>query len=125
MDQITQFINDPLVAPLYALLVISVLDFLMAVFRSIQQKVFDWQKLPEVLNSMVLEKVVPLAALGVASYFVTEDTAQVGLQAAYVAGAAAALAGAVAAFVQKIAGSYVATNKAMDEGEPGPLAPIS
>ena len=116
MEQIETFLNDPLVAPLYGLLIVTGLDFLLGVFRSIQQKVFDWQKLPEVLNSTVLEKVVPLAALGVASFFVTDSTAQTGLQAAYVAGSAAALAGAVASFIQKIAGSYTATTKEQDRG---------
>lgn len=117
MEQIEQFINDPLVAPLYALLVISILDFLLAVYRSIQQKVFDWKKLPEILDSMVLKVVIPLAALGVAAYFVTEDVAKTGLQAAYVAGCATALAGAVASMIRKVTGDYVATTKAQDKGQ--------
>jgi hypothetical protein len=117
MDQIAEFLNNPLVAPIYALLIITLVDFLLGVFRSIQQKVFDWAKLPEVLNSTVLEKVVPLAALGVASYFVTEDAAQAALQAGYIALAAAALAAEVAGFLKKITGSYTATTKAQDEGK--------
>ena len=116
MEQIEQFINDPLVAPIYALLVISLLDFALAIYRSIQQKVFDWRKLPEILDSMVLKVVIPLAALGVASFFVTEDVAQTGLQAAYVAGCATALAGAVASMIHKVTGDYTATTKAQDKG---------
>lgn len=111
MDQVHQFINDPLVAPIYALLVISIVDFLLAVYRSIQQKVFDWRKLPEVLDSMVLSVVLPLAFLGAASFFVTDPTAKTGLQAAYVAGSAAALASAVAGLIKKITGSYTPTAK--------------
>jgi hypothetical protein len=125
MDQINQFINDPLVAPLYALLIISALDFVLAVYRSIQQKVFDFRKLPELLDSMVLSIIIPLAALGVASYFVTEGAAQTGLQAAYAAGCAAALAAAVASLIRKATGAYVATTKAQDKGlDPGPNTPL-
>ncbi len=115
MDQIGQFINDPLVSPIYALLIISGVDFLLAIYRSIQQKVFDWRKLPEILDSMVLSIVIPLAALGAASFFVTEPVAKSGLQAAYVAGAATALAAAVASLIKKITGGYTATSKDMDQ----------
>jgi hypothetical protein len=111
MDQITGFVNDPLVAPIYALLIISALDMLLAIYRSVQQHVFDWRKLPEILDSMVLSIIIPLAALGVASFFVTEPTAKTALQGAYIAGAAAALAAAVASFIRKITGGYVASRK--------------
>jgi uncharacterized membrane protein len=121
MEQIGQFINDPLVAPLYASLVISAIDFLLAIYRSIQQHVFDPRKLPEILDSMVLSVVIPLAALGVASFFVTDPTAKTALQAAYVAGAATALAGAVASLIRKVTGAYVATTKAQDKGVPEPF----
>jgi hypothetical protein len=117
MDQINEFINNPLVAPIYALLIIGLIDFLLAVYRSIQQKVFDWRKLPEILDAMVLSVVIPLAALGVASYFVTDPTAQAALQATYIAGAAAALSGAVASLIRKITGGYTATTKDMDQGK--------
>jgi len=117
MDQINSFINDPLVAPLWALLVIGLLDFLLAIYRSVQQHVFDPRKLPEILDSMVLSVVVPLAALGVASFFVTDPTAKTALQAAYVAGAATALAGAVASFIHKITGGYTATTKDQDRAK--------
>jgi len=111
MDQITGFINDPLVAPIYALLVISAVDFGLAIYRSIQQHVFDPRKLPEILDSMVLSVVLPLAALGVASFFVTDPTAKTALQAAYVAGSVAALTGAVASLIRKVTGAYVASPK--------------
>ena len=114
MEQIQQFINDPLVAPIYALLVIGLLDFGLAIYRSIQQHVFDPRKLPEILDSMVLSVVIPLAALGVATFFVTDPTAKGALTAAYVAGAATALAGAVASFIHKITGGYTASTKDQD-----------
>ena len=109
MDQIQAFLNDPLVAPLYALVVVTLIDFALGIYRSIQQQVFDWQKLPQVLDSSVLRKVIPLAALGVAAFFVTDTTARSALQVAYVGGCTAALAGEVAAFVEKIRGGYTAT----------------
>lgn len=112
MDQVTRFINDPLVAPIYALLIVSFVDFLLALYRSIQGKVFDWRKLPEILDTMVLQVVIPLAALGAASFFVTDPTAKTGLQAAYIGACAAALAAAVAGLIKKITGAYTATPKA-------------
>lgn len=114
MDQIAQFLNDPLVAPLYGLIVIALVDMLLGIYRSIQQGVFDWQKLPGILDSTVLQKVIPLAALGITAFFVTDGTARTALQAAYVAGCGAALASVVAAFLQKITGTYTATTKAQD-----------
>ena len=116
MEEITRFVNDPLVAPIYALLVIGLLDFGLAVYRSVQQHVFDPRKLPEILDSMVLSVVIPLAALGVASFFVTDPAAKTALQAAYIAGAATALAGAVASLIRKVTGGYIATTKAQDKG---------
>ena len=112
MTEVTGFINDPLVAPLYALLVVAIVDMLLAIYRSIQGKVFDWRKLPEILDSMVLSTIIPLAALGVAAWFVTDPTAKAGLQVAYVGACSAALAAAVASLIRKITGAYVATPKA-------------
>ena len=114
MDQITKFLNDPLVAPLYGLLVIALIDMLLGVYRSVQNHVFDFQKLPGILDATVLQKVIPLAALGVAAFFVTDQTARAALQAAYVAGAVAALAAEVTAIVRKVAGNYAPTTLAQD-----------
>jgi hypothetical protein len=118
MDQIQTFINDPLVAPIYALLILALLDFALGIYRSIQGHVFDWAKLPDILDSTVLQKVIPLAALGVASFFVTDPTAKAALTVAYVGGCAAALASEVAAFVKKVTGNYIPTTKAQDRGTP-------
>lgn len=114
MQPITDFLNNPVVVPIYGVLVLALVDFLLGVYRSIQQGVFDWQKLPGILDSVVLQKVVPLALLGVAAYMVTDSVAKTGLNAAYVALAAAALAAEVQALIAKISGSYTPTTKAMD-----------
>jgi len=116
VTQITDFLNNPLVAPLYALLVITVIDLLLGVYRSLQQGVFDWGKLPQILDSTVLQKVIPLAGLGIASYFVTDGTAKTALEAAYIAGAATVLVAEVASLINKVTGSFTATNLAQDKG---------
>jgi hypothetical protein len=122
MDQIGQFINDPMVAPIYGVLVIALVDFALAIYRSIQSKVFDWAKLPQILDSIVLQKVIPLAALGVAAFFVTDPTAKTGLQAAYVALAVTVLAAEVGSIVSKVTGAYTASNIEMDRGLTKPPA---
>ena len=115
MDQIKLFINDPLVAPLYGLLIVAVLSMLLGVYRSIQQKAFDWAKLPGILDSTVLQKVIPLAALGITTFMVTDSTAKAALTLAYAGGCATALAGEVADFISKATGGFVATTKAEDK----------
>jgi hypothetical protein len=115
MDQVTKFLNDPLVAPLYGLLVIALVDMLLGVYRSIQAHAFDFQKLPGILDSTVLQKVIPLAALGVAAFFITDGTAKTALQAAYLAGTVAALASEVTAVIRKVTGSYTPTTLAQDK----------
>jgi hypothetical protein len=120
MTQISDFLNNPLVAPLYAILVIGLLDVLLGVYRSVQQGVFDWNKLPGVLDATVLQKFVPLAILGVAYYFVTDPNAKTAMETAYAAGCVAALAAQVAAFIQKITGNYVAS-PATSGADPLPL----
>ena len=114
MDQIRIFINDPLVAPIYALVVLALLDFGLGVYRSIQAGVFDWKKLPQILDSAVLQKIIPLAALGVASFMVTDGAAKSALTVAYVGACATALAGEVAAAIEKVRGGYKPTNTVMD-----------
>ena len=116
MDQVTKFLNDPLVAPLYGLLVIALIDMLLGIYRSIQMKTFDFQKLPGILDSTVLQKIIPLAALGVAAFFITDGTAKAALQTAYLAGTVAALASEVTSVIRKVAGDYVPTTLAQDKG---------
>jgi hypothetical protein len=116
MDEVTKFLNDPLVAPLYGLLVLSLIDMLLGIYRSIQTKTFDFQKLPGILDSTVLQKVIPLAALGIAAFFITDGAAKGALQAAYVAGTVAALASEVTSVIRKVTGDYVPSTLAQDKG---------
>lgn len=116
MDQVSEFINNPLVVGVYSILVLSLIDLALAIWRSIQDRVFDLQKLPQLLDTVVLRKVVPLAGLGVASYFVTEPSARSALSAAYTGLALTVVAAEVQAILTKITGSYTATNTEQDRG---------
>jgi hypothetical protein len=109
MDQIHNFINDPLVVGVYGILVLSLVDFGLGVYRSIRERVFDWQKLPQILDSVVLQKVIPLAALGVAAFFVTDSNAHQALVLAYSGLSLTVLAAETQAIITKVTGSYQAT----------------
>jgi hypothetical protein len=115
MDQISQFINDPMVSLLYSILLIALVDFALGIYRAVQSGVFDWLKLPQILDSVVLQKVFPLAGLGVAAFFVTSPEAKSGLQAAYLGLAATVMAAEVRAIISKVAGSYTASTLEEDK----------
>jgi hypothetical protein len=109
MDALTDFLSDPLVIPIISLLVVAALNFLLAIYRSIQQGQFDWEKLPRLLDTVVVKKVFPLMILGAAAFFVSEDAVGAGLTTAYIVAATAALAAEVAALVKKTTGDYSAS----------------
>lgn len=96
------FLHDPLVVPILSLFVVAGLNFLLAIYRSIQQGTFDWEKLPQILDTLVLKKVIPLMILGAAAFFVTDGTAGTAMTAAYMTGAVAALAAEVANLVKLV-----------------------
>ena len=127
MDAIAQFLNDPLVVPLYGLLAVSVIGMLLGMYRAYQQGTFDWQKVPGILDSTVLQKIIPLALLGVASFFMA-DAAKTGMQAAYAGLVATAYAGEIKSLIEKVTGGFTATTSAQDKGivaqNQTPLMPI-
>ena len=51
MDHITQFLNDPLVAPLWAFLVLSLCVCALTVWRAIGTHTFDIEKLPNIYSA--------------------------------------------------------------------------
>jgi hypothetical protein len=120
MDAVTQFLNDPLVAPLYGLLVVAVIGMLLGIYQSARQGAFDWKKLPGILDGTVLQKMIPLAALGIASFFVSDAASKTGMQVAYGGLVAAAYAAEIKSLIEKVTGGFVATNTAQDKG----LAPM-
>jgi len=109
MDALTDFLRDPLVVPIISLLVLAALNFLLAVYRSWQQGQFDWEKLPRLLDTVVVKKVFPLMILGAASFFVAEDVVGSAITVAYLTAATAALAAEVAAIIKKATDSYQPT----------------
>lgn len=116
MDLLLRFVNDPMVSPIWAILVIGILDLLLTVYRAFQQGAFDPRKLPAILDSLVLQKVLPLTALGVAVMVVTDATAKTALAGLYWSLSATVVAAQVAAFKDKVSGSYRATTRSMDNG---------
>ena len=110
-----QFFNDPLVTALYGLAAVAVLNMVMGMYRASQQGSFDWQKVPGILRTAVLDKIVPLFLLGLSAVSVPEGPSKVALLAAYSGGALAAYTGEVAALIEKITGSFKATTVAEDK----------
>ena len=128
VDAISDFFSHPLVIPLVSLLILAGLNFLLAVYRSWQQGQFDPEKLPQLLDTVVLRKVIPLAALGSAAFFVDESAIGAGLMAAYVTGAMAAVVAEAAALIKKATDEYEATRAdGMVSTSPdgGPVEPTS
>lgn len=119
-----EFLQGPLVAPLYGLLVVATLGALLGMYRAYQQGTFDWKKVPGILDTTVLRKVVPLAILGIAHASVGAGTAEVGLLAAYSGATVAAYSAEIAALIEKATGSFVATTKAQDSGTAG-IVPVA
>ena len=116
MDAVTDFLRDPLVIPVVSLLIVAALNFVLAIYRSIQQGQFDWEKLPQLLDTVVVRKVFPLMILGAASFFVNEDAVGGALTVAYLTGATAALAAEVKALIDKATGTYTATPSPRPDG---------
>lgn len=102
MDALKEFLQDPLVIPIVSLMVVSVANFVLAIYRSLQTGSFDWHEVPRILDTLVLRKVVPLALLGATVFFVTDETTRTALTAAYMTGAVAALAAEVANLIKLV-----------------------
>lgn len=101
VDSVQEFLSQPLVAPLYILIVLTVLNFVLKVFASTKEGwpgQFQWAELPRILRTAVVDKVFPLALLGVASYLApkvsvagVEVDVSTMLQATYLGGCAIAI----------------------------------
>lgn len=110
MQPLIDFLGNPLVAPLWGILVLALIDLALGVYRSVQQGQFDWAKLPQTLDSVVLARILPLAAMGVAAYLMTDPNTKAALIAAYGALSATVLAAQVKALLDKLTGTYTATD---------------
>lgn len=114
MEQVTAFVNDPLVAPLWGVFVLGIADMGLGIYQALRQGAFDLAKLPSMLDACVLRKVVPLAALGVAGFVMTDGPTRSALLAAYGALSLAALAAEAKNIVEKVTGGYTATTVEQD-----------
>ena len=107
MDAIKVFFNDPLVIAIWTLGIVSFAVFLLTVWRSwiAVPRQFDVHKLPQILTTMVLAKLVPLAIMGVTIKLVTDQPTSVLLTTAYIAGCAGVLAAELKDLMAAIAGT--------------------
>lgn len=109
MATLQTFLADPLVAPVYTVLVLAFANFVLAVYRSRQSGVFDVRKLPEVLDSMVLRLVVPLGVLAFMVFLVQDQAVKALLATPYFAWGAAVIGDQVRGVIAKVTGSYTPT----------------
>jgi hypothetical protein len=103
-DAITRFFNDPLVIPIWGLGVLSVAIMLLTIWRAIEAGQFDVHKLPQILDTMVFKKLVPLAIIGISAKLVTDGLVSDGLIVAYTGGCASVLAAEVKDLVNAVTG---------------------
>jgi hypothetical protein len=114
MDQIQAFAHDPAIVGIWGVLIVALADFALGVIQSIRAGVFDVQKLPQVLDTVVLKKVLPLAILGVLAFLMTEPTQKQILLLAYSGFALSSLAALVTSIIKKVTGAETPTNTEMD-----------
>ena len=105
MDALRLFLNDPLVIPIWGLGVLSVAVMLLTIWRAIEAGQFDVGKLPQLLDTMVLKKLVPLAILGISAKMVTDGVVSDGLIVAYTGGCATVLAAEIKDLVSAVTGT--------------------
>jgi hypothetical protein len=101
---ITEFLRDPLVSLLWALAVLSLAVFVLTVWRSVQAGTFDVHKLPKLLDTLVLRKLVPLTVLGVAALAVADTVTRDVLVLAYLSGITAAAAAEARQLIDAVKG---------------------
>lgn len=95
-DWLTAFLADPMVLALASIAAISLATFALTIYRAVSDGMFDPVKVPKILDSLVLRRLVPLGILGATAYAAPVGIAHDGLLAAYFAGAAATAASELA-----------------------------
>lgn len=119
MDEFRAFLSDPLVAPLWSLACLSLAVFVLTVWRSIQASMFDVHKLPKLLDSLVLRKLVPLALIGVSAMSVSDPTYKDALIAAYLTLTLAAGAAELRQLIDAVKGDTFPPEISMTDGTDG------
>jgi hypothetical protein len=119
-DAITKFFNDPLVMAIWTLGVVAFAVFLLTVWRSwtAVPRQFDVHKLPQILTTMVLNKLVPLAIMGVAVKLVTDNATSTLLATAYLGGCAAVLGAELKDLITAVTGNTFPPDIPMTDPNP-------
>ena len=112
---ISQLLNDPLIAPLWAFALLSLAVFVLTIWRSIEASQFDVQKLPRLLDTLVLRKLVPLGILGIVAKTAGDATTADVLTTAYIAGIVAAAAAEAKQLLDAIKGDTFPPEIAMTD----------
>ena len=95
-DWLTMFLADPMVMALAAVALLSLATFVLTIYRAISGGTFDATKVPKILDTLVLRRLVPLGILGITAYAAPAGIAHDGLLAAYFGGVAATAASELA-----------------------------
>jgi hypothetical protein len=82
-DWLTAFLADPMVAAIAPVIVLSLATFVLTVYRAAQDGTFDKSKLPKILDTLVVRRVLPLSILGIAAIATTVGPYQDALVALY------------------------------------------
>lgn len=104
---IHDFLADPMIAPIYGLLVLAMFDWILGVYAAWSEGTFTWAESSRVLKSTVLDRVVPLAFLGAAAFLAPDEpviagvSIQATLTALYVPACALAVVSLLAGFRDK------------------------
>ena len=87
MDAFRQFLADPMVQALVAVAVLSLGTFVLTVYRSISGGTFDAAKVPKIIDTLILRRLVPLSVLGIAALATPAGVTHDALVLAYLGGA--------------------------------------
>ena len=87
MDAFRQFLADPMVAAIVVVVVLSLATFALTVYRSLSDGTFDKSKLPKILDTLVIRRVVPLGILGIVAIATPVGPTQDAIVALYLAAA--------------------------------------
>ena len=93
------FLSDPMVMALATVAVLSLGTFVLTIYRAVSGGTFDATKVPKILDTLVLRRLVPLGILGIVAYVAPVGISHDLLLAAYFAGALATAASELTQFI--------------------------
>lgn len=92
---LSEWLHSELVWPVYIALLLATVNFVLGVIAAIRAGTFEWRKFPQFLDTGVLQKVIPLAALSVTAWAAGSEVGAV-LTAALAAGSIAVVTSEIA-----------------------------